>query len=173
MSLALLLSVVADKTGYPVDMLNGAMDLETDLGIDSIKKVEIFAAVRERAEDLPATDSPQMAQLFEARTLDEVMRRATDGDAAPGVAETPGGQSPPVVLRRMAVRPIAAPACGLALAGLADGPITVVDGGSGLAPDVVARLAAHGIAATVADLPERDAWGAILLGGLAPVSEPE
>jgi acyl transferase domain-containing protein len=172
-SLALLLSVVADKTGYPVDMLNGAMDLETDLGIDSIKKVEIFAAVRERAENLPATDSPQMAQLFEARTLDEVMRRATDGSAAPSVAETPGGQSPPVVVRRMAVRVIAAPACGLALAGLGDGPITVVDGGSGLAPDVVARLDAHGIAATVADLPERDAWGAILLSGLAPVSGPE
>ena len=172
-SLALLLSVVADKTGYPVDMLNGAMDLETDLGIDSIKKVEIFAAVRERAEDLPATDSPQMAQLFEARTLDEVIRRATDGSAAPAVAETSGGQSPPVVVRRMAVRPIAAPACGLALAGLADGRITVVDGGSGLAPDVVARLDAHGVAATVGDLPEQDAWGVILLSGLAPVSDPE
>ena len=66
MSLALLLSVVADKTGYPVDMLNGGMDLETDLGIDSIKKVEIFAAVRQRAEGLPSTASPQMAQLFEA-----------------------------------------------------------------------------------------------------------
>jgi NADP-dependent 3-hydroxy acid dehydrogenase YdfG len=154
-------------------MLNGAMDLETDLGIDSIKKVEIFAAVRERAEDLPATDSPQMAQLFEARTLDEVMRRATDGSAAPAVAEATGGQSPPVAVRRMAVRPIAAPACGLALAGLADGPITVVDGGSGLAPEVAARLDAHGIAATVRELPERDAWGVILLSGLAPVSDPE
>ncbi len=173
MSLALLLSVVADKTGYPVDMLNGAMDLETDLGIDSIKKVEIFAAVRERAENLPATDSPQMAQLFEARTLDEVIRRATNASSAPAVAETPGEQSPPVVIRRMAVRPIAAPACGLALAGLADGPITVVDGGSGLAPDVVARLDAHGIAATVEDLPGRDAWGVILLSGVAPVSDPE
>ncbi len=73
----------------------------------------------------------------------------------------------------MSVRPVAAPACGLALAGLADGPITVVDGGSGLAPDVVARLDAHGIAATVGDLPERDAWGVILLSGLAPVSDPE
>jgi acyl transferase domain-containing protein/NADP-dependent 3-hydroxy acid dehydrogenase YdfG len=177
-SLALLLSVVADKTGYPVDMLNGAMDLETDLGIDSIKKVEIFAAVRQRAEDLPATDSPQMAQLFEARTLDEVIRRATAGSAASAVAPavartTTGEQSPPVVVRRMAVRPIAAPACGLALAGLASGPITVVDGGSGLAPAVVARLDAHGIAATVRDTPERDAWGVILLGGLAPVSDPE
>ena len=74
--MALLLSVVADKTGYPVDMLNGGMDLETDLGIDSIKKVEIFAAVRQRAAGLPPTDSPRMNQLFEARTLDEVMRKA-------------------------------------------------------------------------------------------------
>jgi acyl transferase domain-containing protein/NADP-dependent 3-hydroxy acid dehydrogenase YdfG len=173
-SLALLLSVVADKTGYPVDMLNGAMDLETDLGIDSIKKVEIFAAVRQRAEDLPATDSPQMAQLFEARTLDEVIRRATDGSAVPAAAQiTTGEQSPPVVVRRMAVRPIAAEACGLALAGLANGPITVVDGGSELAPAVVARLHTHGIAATVGNMPERDAWGVILLSGLAPVSDPE
>jgi polyketide-type polyunsaturated fatty acid synthase PfaA len=173
-SLALLLSVVADKTGYPVDMLNGGMDLETDLGIDSIKKVEIFAAARERAEGLPLTDSPQMAQLFEARTLDEVMRRATDNSAMPTVADTDAGkQSPTVVVRRILVRPAGAPACGLALAGLANGPITVVDGGSGLAPAVVAQLDAHGITATVGDMPERDAWGAILLSGLAPVSDPE
>src|SRR6185437_15977398 len=80
-SLALLLSVVADKTGYPVDMLDGGMDLESDLGIDSIKKVEIFAAVRQRTEGLPPTDSPQMAQLFQARTLDEVLRRVSDDPA--------------------------------------------------------------------------------------------
>jgi hypothetical protein len=173
-SLALLLSVVADKTGYPVDMLNGGMDLETDLGIDSIKKVEIFAAVRQRAEGLPPTDSPQMAQLFEARTLDEVMRRAIDDSAVPTVAATdPAAQSPAVVVRRIPVRPIAAPACGLALAGLSNGPITVVDGGSGLAPAVVAQLDAHGVTATAGDIPERDAWGAILLSGLGPVSDPE
>jgi hypothetical protein len=177
-SLALLLSVVADKTGYPVDMLNGAMDLETDLGIDSIKKVEIFAAVRERAEGLPATDSPEMEQLFQARTLDEVMHRAT-GNSATGASAVPAGadagreQSPAVVVDRVTVRPVAVPACGLALAGLASGPITVVDGGSGLAPAVVAQLGAHGIAATAGDMPERDSWGAILLSGLAPVSGPE
>jgi hypothetical protein len=173
-SLALLLSIVADKTGYPVDMLNGGMDLETDLGIDSIKKVEIFAAVRQRAEGLPPTDSPGMAQLFQARTLDEVMRRATDDSAVPAVADPDAGdQGPAVVVRRLQVRPIAAPACGLALAGLRNGPITVVDGGSGLAPAVVARLGAHGITATVEDMPARDAWGVILLSGLAPVSDPE
>jgi acyl transferase domain-containing protein/NADP-dependent 3-hydroxy acid dehydrogenase YdfG len=166
-SLALLLSVVADKTGYPVDMLNGGLDLESDLGIDSIKKVEIFAAVRQRAEGLPPTDSPQMAQLFQARTLDEVLRRVTDDSAAPVAAETA------VVIRRLEVRPAAAPARGLALAGLSNGPISVVDGGSGLAPAVVAGLGAHGITATADDGPASDAGGVILLGGLAPVQDPE
>ena len=107
MSLALLLSVVADKTGYPVDMLNGGMDLETDLGIDSIKKVEIFAAVRQRAEGLPSTDSPQMAQLFEARTLDEIMRRASRRRCRRRRAGSDGG-SPPnngQTDRRSSVRP--------------------------------------------------------------------
>jgi hypothetical protein len=195
LSLALLLSVVADKTGYPVEMLNGGMDLETDLGIDSIKKVEIFAAVRQRAEGLPSTDSPEMERLFQARTLDEVMRGAADNSANdnsandnsandnsaaetsatdnPTVADTDAEQGRAVVVERIRVRPVAAPACGLALAGLANGPITVVDGGSGLAPAVVAQLDAHGITAMVADMPERDARGAILLGGLAPVSGPE
>ncbi|HET6532601.1 MAG TPA: SDR family NAD(P)-dependent oxidoreductase [Actinoplanes sp.] len=162
-SLALLLSVVADKTGYPVDMLNGDMDLETDLGIDSIKKVEIFAAVRERAEGLPATDSAQMAQLFRARTLDEVMR---------GLAAEAAGPTGDRLLR-LQVQPVAAPACGLALAGLSDGPVAVIDGGSALASAVVERLRAHGITATAEDRPVRDAHGVILLGGLAPVRDAE
>jgi acyl transferase domain-containing protein/NADP-dependent 3-hydroxy acid dehydrogenase YdfG len=174
-SLALLLSVVADKTGYPVDMLNGGMDLETDLGIDSIKKVEIFAAARERTEGLPQADSPQMAALFQTRTLDEVMRTlAADSNPVPAAADTGGGeQRPAAALRRIPVRPVAAPPCGLALAGLANGPVTVVDGGSGLALAVAARLRADGITATAGDMPARGAWGAILLGGLAPGSGPE
>src|SRR6185369_7088444 len=105
------------QTGYPAVMLNGGMDLEADHGTDSIKQVEIFAAVRERAEGLPATDSAQMAQLFQARTLDEVMRGVAAEPTTPG-------------LPRLQVQPVAAPACGLALAGLRDGPVVVIDGGS-------------------------------------------
>ncbi|MCB1610595.1 MAG: hypothetical protein KDI60_02280, partial [Xanthomonadales bacterium] len=56
----LLLAIVADKTGYPVDMLNLDMDLEGDLGIDSIKRVEILAAVDERAPQLPKVDRAQL-----------------------------------------------------------------------------------------------------------------
>jgi acyl carrier protein len=47
-----LLEVVSDKTGYPVDMLDINMDLEADLGIDSIKQLEIFAAMHEEYPDM-------------------------------------------------------------------------------------------------------------------------
>jgi NCS2 family nucleobase:cation symporter-2 len=40
-----VLAVVSEKTGYPVEMLNLDMGLDSDLGIDSIKRVEIMAAV--------------------------------------------------------------------------------------------------------------------------------
>ena len=36
-----LLEIVSERTGYPTDMLDLDADLEADLGIDSIKRVEI------------------------------------------------------------------------------------------------------------------------------------
>jgi hypothetical protein len=56
---ALLLEIVADRTGFPVEILNADMELDTELGIDSIKRVEILSAVRERLGDLPTTDPPR------------------------------------------------------------------------------------------------------------------
>lgn len=41
-----LLRIVADRTGYPEDLLGLDMDLEADLGVDSIKRVEILAGFR-------------------------------------------------------------------------------------------------------------------------------
>ena len=49
-----LLEVVADKTGYPTEMLSLDMNLDSDLGIDSIKRVEILSAIQERIPELPA-----------------------------------------------------------------------------------------------------------------------
>ena len=43
-----MLAVVADKTGYPSDMLDLDLDLEADLGIDTVKQAEVFAQIRER-----------------------------------------------------------------------------------------------------------------------------
>lgn len=41
----LLLGIVAEHTGYPPDMLGLEQDMEADLGIDSIKRVEIVGAL--------------------------------------------------------------------------------------------------------------------------------
>ena len=59
-------AVVADKTGYPADMLELDMDLEAELGIDSIKQVEILSALREKMPDMPEIEPGRLAEL---RTL--------------------------------------------------------------------------------------------------------
>lgn len=157
LDLELLLDVVADKTGYPVEMLNGGMDLETDLGIDSIKKVEIFSAVRQRVPGMPPADSPQMAQLFQLRTLDEIVGRAGNHRDPSG-----NGDTGPPGLRRLVLMPVPAPASGQPLPGLTHAPLTVI---GDLAPAVVEHLTTHGIPATASDSPAPDAWGVILIGG--------
>jgi acyl transferase domain-containing protein len=45
---AILLEVISDKTGYPIETLDVSMDLDSDLGIDSLKRVEIMAALEGR-----------------------------------------------------------------------------------------------------------------------------
>ncbi|MEL4438306.1 SDR family NAD(P)-dependent oxidoreductase [Shewanella algae] len=67
---ALMLQVVADKTGYPVEMLELGMDMEADLGIDSIKRVEILGTVQDQLPELPQLDA---ATLSECRTLGQIV----------------------------------------------------------------------------------------------------
>src|ERR1051326_8383907 len=50
---AVILSSVVQRTGYPEEMLDLDLDLEADLGIDSIKQVAILAAAREQWNILP------------------------------------------------------------------------------------------------------------------------
>ena len=69
---SLLLSVVAERTGFPAEMLNVDMDLEADLGIDSIKKVEILSAIREQVGgDMPGLDLAAFASLRTLRAIAE------------------------------------------------------------------------------------------------------
>ena len=42
-----LLALVAEKTGYPLDMLDLDLDLEADLGVDTVKQADLFASIRE------------------------------------------------------------------------------------------------------------------------------
>jgi len=65
-----MMEVVAEKTGYPTEMLALEMDMEADLGIDSIKRVEILGSVQELIPDLPELNPEDLAEL---RTLGEIV----------------------------------------------------------------------------------------------------
>jgi acyl carrier protein len=86
------LEIVSEKTGYPVDMLELGMDMESDLGIDSIKRVEILGAIQERFPELPSISAEELVEL---RTLSQIISRFS-GDKqlgtpmdSPAVVEIP------------------------------------------------------------------------------------
>ena len=79
-----LLQVVADKTGYPVDMLELDMQLDADLGIDSIKRVEIFSAVQDRLPEAPTVKPEHLGSL---RTLRQIAEFLADEPVPNGQAE--------------------------------------------------------------------------------------
>jgi polyketide-type polyunsaturated fatty acid synthase PfaA len=60
---ATLLKIVSEKTGYPPEMLRPDMELESELGIDSIKRVEILSALREALPNLPQIDTASLGTL--------------------------------------------------------------------------------------------------------------
>jgi acyl transferase domain-containing protein/acyl carrier protein len=180
---ALLLAIVAEKTGYPAEMLGGHMELEADLGIDSIKRVEILSAMRERAPGLREVKPTELAAL---RTLGQIVDHMrshgtngngsatkSNGPVAPSGAKAVDAPAPESAsaIERFAVREIPAPAVGMALAGVfTAGRIVVTDEGTGLAVAVVARLAESGVHATVVSQVPVDANAVVFLGGMRAVS---
>ncbi len=73
-----LLEVVAEKTGYPVDILNLDMEMDSDLGIDSIKRVEILSALQQRIPEAPPVGPEHLGTL---RTLRQIVAFLTDDDS--------------------------------------------------------------------------------------------
>lgn len=69
-----LYEIVSDRTGYPRDMLDPSLDMEADLGIDSIKRVEILNNFRKL---LPEAIQEQLEsgieQLAGTKTLQGVI----------------------------------------------------------------------------------------------------
>ena len=74
---ARLLEIVSNRTGYPIETLGLDLDIEADLGIDSIKRVEILGKLREEFPSLRnLPDSAEvMESLARARTLEAIVDR--------------------------------------------------------------------------------------------------
>jgi acyl transferase domain-containing protein len=110
-----VLSVVSELTGYPVDMLGPEMDIESDLGIDSIKRVEILSTLEDRLPDLPSVSPEDMAGL---KTLGQIIHHLDRDDGAVATSRPPSASPatdkdappdhslPTPILRRI-VRPVA------------------------------------------------------------------
>ncbi|HUO59276.1 MAG TPA: SDR family NAD(P)-dependent oxidoreductase [Candidatus Acidoferrales bacterium] len=85
-----ILAMVVEKTGYPKEMLDVDLDLEADLGIDTVKQAEMFAAIREkynirRDENRKLRDYPTLAHVvrFVLENRPDLAAEAAVSQAAP------------------------------------------------------------------------------------------
>ena len=92
---AALLEVIAEKTGYPQEMLELEMALDADLGIDSIKRVEILSALQDK---LPAAPAIKPEHLGTLQTVGQIVDflASVAGVAEPAGAADPGFAPPSV-----------------------------------------------------------------------------
>ncbi|MCS6899174.1 MAG: SDR family oxidoreductase [Polyangiaceae bacterium] len=166
----LLLKIVAEKTGYPADMLTMEMALEADLGIDSIKRVEILSALQERVPGLPTVQARDMASL---KTLGQIVAKM-EGTAVPfDRAQPAAATGVPLTSTRFEVVTREQAALGLGAFGLlSSGTIYILgDDGKGVAGELCAALRALGLEATQDTHLPPNARAVIFLGGLRDVRD--
>ncbi|MBJ6750283.1 type I polyketide synthase [Geomonas anaerohicana] len=160
-----LLEVVSDKTGYPAEMLELTMGMDSDLGIDSIKRVEILSALQERLPSCPAIGPEHLGTLRTlgdianflagpaqpaapaapaATTAAEIAAPATV-EAAPAVTAAAPVESPAHPIERSSMAPVLlgdSDDDAITLAN--DGEIWVTDDGSAFAAELCGILLEHG-----------------------------
>ncbi|MFJ9742146.1 SDR family oxidoreductase [Streptomyces sp. NPDC101166] len=85
-----VLEIISERTGYPVDMIEPDLDLEADLSIDSIKRAEIAGELARRlgaqgGADLTSLEDAELEELAKARTAAAVTDWLTArlGDSPP------------------------------------------------------------------------------------------
>jgi acyl transferase domain-containing protein/NAD(P)H-dependent flavin oxidoreductase YrpB (nitropropane dioxygenase family) len=162
----LVLGIVSERTGYPIDTLGPDLDLEADLSIDSIKRIEIIGELAERlglnVQGGGAGDDKIVEELAARKTLRSLVAWLNDRiGAAPGPsAPAEAAPAPPVAAPAAAVAPDIkryvlalrdAPAPANGHHSFADLHFAIVDDGRGIAAALAASLAAEGAHARVVD----------------------
>jgi acyl transferase domain-containing protein len=98
----LLLKIVGERTGYPIDMIDLDQDLEADLGIDSIKRVEILGSFQQQTGLMQENDMEALAGRKTLRQVSEFLAERSQGQGG-------GASSPAPAPRAAAVAAAPAP----------------------------------------------------------------
>lgn len=86
----MLLGIIEEKTGYPRDMVGLDQGLEADLGIDSIKRIEVVGAMLQALpEQMREALTPNRSKLNTQPTLDGMLDILVQ--AVPGGSGKSGG----------------------------------------------------------------------------------
>src|SRR5205814_1861225 len=113
-----ILALMVEKTGYPQDMLDLDLDLEADLGVDTVKQAEMFAAIRE-IYNIPRDEN---RKLRDYPTLAHVIRFVYE--KRPDLASTPATAAPsPTSPLLIATEPPAPAPTAVVTSGSTEGPI--------------------------------------------------
>ncbi|WP_022667713.1 type I polyketide synthase [Desulfospira joergensenii] len=81
-------AVIAEQTGYTADMLEGDLDLEADLGIDTVKQVEIFGTIASKF----GFAVPDDLKLRDLNTIDKLADYVA-GKTGPKTQARPGAEA--------------------------------------------------------------------------------
>lgn len=158
-----VLEAVSELTGYPPEMLELDMDMEADLGIDSIKRLEILGAVQKRVPRMAEVNSQYMGSLRTLRNIIDYAKGAVEEvvSSDPTSAPAPFDSSPEqnreiqptqsaARLERRVLAAVELPPAKLRPLKIAAGhELWVTDDGTPLAPTLVKRLEKLGFAARV------------------------
>jgi acyl transferase domain-containing protein/NAD(P)H-dependent flavin oxidoreductase YrpB (nitropropane dioxygenase family) len=99
----IVVRLVSDRTGYPPDVLGLEQDIEAELGIDSIKRMEIVDALLKRLPENGSAQSKRRAdEMLRLKTLkgwvDVILRAQEESAVAPALIE----EEQPVVVESIA-----------------------------------------------------------------------
>jgi acyl transferase domain-containing protein/NAD(P)H-dependent flavin oxidoreductase YrpB (nitropropane dioxygenase family)/NAD(P)-dependent dehydrogenase (short-subunit alcohol dehydrogenase family)/acyl carrier protein len=89
----ILLEIVSNKTGYPIEMLGMDLDLEGDLSIDSIKRMEIIGDLKDKLNldtELLGNSEEAFVKMASLKTLNELIAWLEElNDSQPVAISTP------------------------------------------------------------------------------------
>lgn len=152
-----LLDIVSQSTGYPPEALDLDLDLEADLSIDSIKRLEVVGQLSARLGIEGGSDKDAMLeQLSGLKTLRAMiawLEQRLPQAPPPPPAPAAQAKAPGIPLERYVLRRQDAPPTVRAGINLAGKQFLISDDGLGLSAKVAALLQAQGATTRVVDFP--------------------